>query len=175
MIPIDGPAAQKVIGQLADMFRYTMACSAGGWVTLDDELQFIKNYLAIESARYGDRVRFHIDGTNGTGSVRLPGLTLQPLVENGIKYGLAERVDGGELNIKIQRADANCTVTVSNQFDAGRGVPNLSSEKIFRPGHALANIKERLQLAFGGRASIALKREGDWILSTVVVPVGEQR
>jgi LytS/YehU family sensor histidine kinase len=151
-----------------------MGCSSGGSVTLDDELEFVRNYLAIESARFGDRVRFHIEPANGAGSVRLPGLTLQPIVENGIKYGLAERVSGGELNIQIQHDRTRCIVTVRNQFDSTYGVPDLSPAAVFRSGHALANIRDRLRLAFGNRASIQIQREGDWIASIVVVPMGER-
>lgn len=173
LIPIDPAAAQETIGRLADMFRYTLACSTTELASLDDELAFARNYLLLERARFGERLQVELPESGGLQGVLLPGLTLQPIVENAVRYGVARRIEGGAVRVEIERGDATCDVRVLNQFDPGDGPPNLNPSAIFRNGHALANIRERLSLLFGDRATLCLSVNGDeWVRVTVQVPVG---
>jgi hypothetical protein len=175
LVPIDPKAAQETIGRLADMFRYTLSCSRGELVSLEDELTFARNHLMLERARFGSRLRVELPDSL-TAGVMLPGLTLQPIVENAVRYGIAKRVDGGTVRVEIDRRNGHCSLSVFNQFEPSDGAPNLDAARVFREGHALANIRERLQLLFGDRAGLQLGLNGaDWVQVTVKVPVGESQ
>jgi hypothetical protein len=173
LIPIDPRAAQATIGQLADMFRYTLSCSRSELVSLDEELTFARNYLLLERARFGSRLNVELPDTCEAG-VRLPGLTLQPIVENAVRYGIAKRMEGGMVRVEVDRRNGECNLTVANQFDASEGAPDLKTATVFRPGHALANIRERLHLVFGDRADLQIAVNApEWVRVTVKVPVGD--
>lgn len=174
LIPIDPRAAQATVGQLADMFRYTLSCSRMELAPLDDELTFARNYLLLERARFGDRLRVELPDKAEAG-VKLPGLTLQPLVENAVRHGIAKRMEGGTIRVEVERRNGECSLSVTNQFDASDGTPDLKAATVFRPGHALANIRERLQLVFGDRAELSIAVNApESVTVTVRVPVGDR-
>ncbi|MGI8991186.1 MAG: sensor histidine kinase [Bryobacteraceae bacterium] len=152
LIPTNPGAAQEVIGQLADMFRYTMSCSQGEAVTLEQELSFVATYLKIEKARFSNRLRIELPASHfhQYSDVRLPGLTLQPLVENAIRHGISKRVDGGTVRIGVERNGTSCLVTVTNPCEP-------DDEPAFRPGHALANVRERFA---DGCAALTVGKNG---------------
>ncbi|MDQ6664852.1 MAG: histidine kinase [Acidobacteriota bacterium] len=163
LIPANPAAAQEVIGQLADMFRYTLACSQGQAVTLEQELSFVANYLKIEKARFSNRLRIELPAGSYE-DIRLPGLTLQPLVENAIRHGISKRVDGGTVRIGVERNGAGCLITVTNPCES-------NDEPVFRDGHALANVRERLHLFADGRAALTVAKNGpNSVEAKVAVP-----
>jgi hypothetical protein len=173
LIPIDPRAAQATIGQLADMFRYTLSCSRAELVSLEDEVNFAKNYLLLEQARFGNRLRVEMPEAGEQAGVALPGLTLQPIVENAVRYGVAKRVDGGTVRLEIARSNGQCRLSILNQYDKSEA-PKLDPTTLFRNGHALANIRERLNLMFGARAGLDIALAGyEWVRVTVSVPVGD--
>ncbi len=142
LIPTEAADAQEIVGRLADMFRYTLACSRAEAVTLDQELQFTENYLCIEQARFRERLQVTLPNQEFA-DIHLPGLSLQPLVENAIKYGVAPRVEGGSVEVAVHRNGVSCRVDVMSPKDG---------KVVFRPGHALENVRDRLRL-FGGAKS----------------------
>ena len=145
VIPINPEAAQEMVGRLAEMFRYTLACSRDGQVTLAQELAFVENYLNLEKARFSDRLRVFMPAGQFD-DIHVPGLSLQPLVENAIKHGISKRLEGGEVHVSVHRNGRQCSVEVVNPAE-----PSAQSAEFFREGHALAIVRERLALH---RASI---------------------
>ena len=166
LIPMDQKAALDVVGRLADMFRYTLACSQSQKVTLVQELDFVNNYLMLEQARFSRRLsvtmpkgEFH--------DIVLPGLSLQPLVENAIRYGIAKRIEGGNVEISVHRNGKSCSVDV---FSPADGVP--AGPQFFREGHALANVRDRLQLHAGPQAHVDVADGGpDRVRVSLVLPL----
>ena len=143
LIPISPTAAQEMIGRLADMFRYTLKCSRDEQVTLTQELAFVENYLNLEKARFSDRLRITMpDGQYN--DIRVPGLSLQPLVENAIKHGISKRIEGGEIHVSVHRNGTQCSVEVVNPSE-----PSTPAAQFFREGHALSIVRERLALHSG--------------------------
>ncbi|MCU1261911.1 MAG: histidine kinase internal region [Bryobacterales bacterium] len=151
LIPMDQEAALEVVGRLADMFRYTLACSQAQKVTLAQELEFVGNYLKIEQARFSRRLSVTMPAGEFHDIV-LPGLSLQPLVENAIRHGIAKRVEGGAVEISVHRNGKSCSVDVFS--------PPSATPVFFREGHALANIRDRLQLQAGGAANVDIAQDG---------------
>jgi LytS/YehU family sensor histidine kinase len=171
LISADPVAAQKMIGGLADVFRYTFASSRMEVVPFDRELEFVRDYLSIEKIRYRDRLQFHLPEEGQTDGLALPGLTLQPLVENAIRHGISHRIEGGTIRVDLQPDGDFICISVWNQFDIADGTPNFSESEIFKPGHALANTRDRLRLAFGKDAKIEFSvMNTDWVRVMVFVP-----
>lgn len=183
---LDSRAAKELVGQLAQLFRYTLSCSQCELVTIAQELEFVTNYLLVEQARYRSRLRFEMPSGSAGTVLRVPGLTLQPLVENAIRHGIAKRRDGGTIRIDLERAPTTpdshgsgsepaWILSVANQIPVSEGPPLLDPDQIFRPGHALANTRERLALAFQGRARLEFQREGaEWVKVVLRLPAMQE-
>jgi LytS/YehU family sensor histidine kinase len=169
VIPPEATCAQEIVGRLADMFRYTLACSRARAVTLNQELEFTENYLRLEQARFRERLKVTLPPAD-FGDILLPGLSLQPLVENAIKYGVAQRVEGGSVEVAVHRNGASCRVDVLSPND-GPVEPAL----FFRTGHALENVRQRLKLFAGEAAGVdveegAIEEDARTVRVSLVLP-----
>ncbi len=159
LVEDDPSAARQMIGRLADLFRYTLGCTNADAVTLSEEVQFVRDYLSIEHARF--RRRLHVELPEGIlPDVRIPGLVLQPLVENAIKHGIAPLIDGGSVQIQVQPSASGFRVSVRNTADE-QVLPELAA--MFRPGHALDNVRARLRLFTGEAEPLHVDRGVDWV------------
>jgi two-component system LytT family sensor kinase len=108
--------------------------------------------------------------------VEIPGLTLQPVVENGVRHGISHRLEGGAIRVDLNISGGECRIDVWNQYDSAGESLRLEAGTIFQPGHALANIRERLQLAYGERAGVELSVfSPDWVKATVTIPMNGAR
>ena len=109
----------------------------------------------------------HVGSTKPAGEfhdIVLPGLSLQPLVENAIRHGIAKRVEGGAVEISVHRNGKSCSVDVFS--------PPSATPVFFREGHALANVRDRLQLHAGGAANVDIAQDGASRLRvSLVVPI----
>ncbi len=151
----DPETAEEVLHRLAGLFRYTFKASDAP-VTLNEELQFTKDYLAIERARFGERLEVEWDIDPDSLAVAVPGLLLQPLVENAIGHGIAPRIAGGRVRISSRLVDRTLHLDV---VDDGVGI-NGSQDELVRDGHGLGNVKRRLEAVYGGRGSLSLLKHG---------------
>jgi sensor histidine kinase YesM len=152
----DPEAAEEVVQKLADLFRYTLKASDVDSVSLDDELRFIEGYLSIEQARFGPRLRVVWDVDPDVRSVAIPGLLLQPLVENAVGHGLARVPEGGTVRISARRADGRLDIAVE---DDGAG-PGPDPRTLFREGHGLDNVHQRLRTRYASRAALRIEPVG---------------
>jgi len=163
LIPAEATCAQEIVGRLADMFRYTLACSRADSVTLNQELEFTENYLRLEQARFRERLRVTMPHRDFA-DILLPGLSLQPLVENAIKYGVAQRVEGGSVEVAVHRNGTGCRVDVLSPSDGA-----VQKDRFFRPGHALENVRDRLQLFGGAKSGVDIADEAAQIRVSLVL------
>lgn len=165
LIPQNPDAAQEIVGRLADMFRYTLACSRAEKVTLAQELAFVENYLKLEQARFCQRLQVMLPRERFD-DILLPGLSLQPLVENAVRYGIAQRLDGGTVEVAVHRNGASCSVDV---FSPSAG--EIEAGRFFREGHALANVRDRLRLHAGEKAGVDVEHGSGKVRVSLVVPL----
>jgi hypothetical protein len=98
-IELDPAGAGATADRLAALFRQVLERTDRPTIPLREELAFVESYLGIERARFGDRLRVKIEVAEDLESVGIPPLSLQVLVENGVKHGVAPRVEGGEIRI----------------------------------------------------------------------------
>lgn len=150
--------AEETVEQLAEVFRYTLRRSEQEWVRLEDEIEFLKAYLEVERARFGDRLRTGIRLDDRIKDVRVPGMMVQTLVENAVKHGVANVRGEGVVEIDVAGRDGFVVVEVS---DNGLGID--PSRQAARPGtgYGLSNIRRRLAGYYGSAASLQLTRDDD--------------
>ena len=148
----DVHAAEELLETFADLFRYAFDAADAAPVPLRDEIAFTQGYLRIEHARFGDRLRVAWDVDPASLTVRLPGLILQPLIENSVGHGLAPRARGGRIDVSTAVDGSRLRIDV---VDDGVGLSD-AGERLIRDGHGLGNIARRLEAFYGGRASLAL-------------------
>jgi two-component system sensor histidine kinase AlgZ len=153
------------INRLSSLLRYALAASQGEWVTVADELQFTRDYLALQRLRYGDRLQVRIAGDSGA-VLRADclALLLQPLVENALRHGLDEATEPGTVTIAFATAGRALEVSVANPIVQG-ALPNPGA------GIGLANVRERLRSAYGGAASLAIDKSNGCFVATLRLPM----
>lgn len=158
------PLAQDLITRLANILRYNLHRDAGHTVPLDSELEAASDYLALESARYEDRLRISFAIDPATLSIAVPPMLLQMLVENGIKHGIAALPSGGELLVRSALKDDMLVLQVENSG-------HFEEEKSRLPRLGLNNIRERLRILYAGRAGLELANRDGRVAATVRIPI----
>jgi sensor histidine kinase YesM len=155
----DAPAAQRMIDSLIDYLRASSRNMVLPLVTLAQELESVRGYLAVMQQRLGDRLTVVWRIPAQAGDQLVPPAALQTLVENAIKHGIEPASAGGEIRIEAMPGDGGWLIEVS---DTGAG---FSSPPATRPGAGasdrgtgLANLSERLRLTMGGLAGVGLDR-----------------
>ena len=159
----DPPRAETMTVRLAEVFRHVLDHSARPLTSIRDEIEFLRTYLYIEEARFGDRLRVEIDIAPEVEGEEIPSLILQPLVENALKHGLGPKPGPGRLNITVRPEGDQLWLTVE---DDGMGPSGRPSK-----GLGLANIAERLRTLYQDRASVSLDpRASGGSIATVIIP-----
>lgn len=153
LIDANPAKAEETLHQLSELLRYVLDSSGKDWVPLLEELRFLDKYLAIEQARFGERlaVEKHIDPASE--KVLIPSFILQPLVENAVKHGIEPKINGGTVGIEAHCEGSTCFVSIS---DDG---PGIELEKLFSRGRGLTTVRDRLQLLYQGRASFTIRNQ----------------
>lgn len=158
--------AEQAIENLSDLFRASLAAESS--IALQQELELTRSYIDLESLRLGDRLEVEWSLPEGEPALTLPGLTLQPLVENAIYHGIEPLANGGSIQIEIVPVERNIEISISNpvaQKQLGRQ----------REGNrmALENIRERLDLSFSGEASMQVIETETRYTVKLIIPVAE--
>ena len=145
--------AEAMLLALSTFFRTSLSLDPGANVTLAEEIDLQRMYLDIEKARFPDRLHVEIDVPQELEQARLPALLLQPIVENAIKYGVSKSRKAVVLRIEARHLDDHRMVLeVSNRLKNG-GRDELPVATHEGTGLGLANVCQRLDARFGGRAS----------------------
>jgi signal transduction histidine kinase len=170
LIETDPPRASQMQKNLIALLRASMptmreANANGGVRDLGRELAVIRPYLEILKVRMEERLQTEIDVPEGLLSAEFPPMMIQGLVENAIKHGLEPKAEGGKLTVKAEILHGKLAVTVA---DTGLGFGRAATSGT---GVGLANIRERLQLLHGNRASVTVtKNQPSGTVVTITVP-----
>jgi signal transduction histidine kinase len=160
----DPPRADEMLGHLIQYLRHSLPRTQDEQATLGDELERALAYLEILKIRMGQRLAVQVDIPDNLRGTKLPAMMLQTLVENAIKHGLEPRTAGGTVWIRARPVDDGVAITVA---DDGEGF-NVQSAGT---GIGLKNIRERLQLVFNGKASLAVVANfPSGVAATITVP-----
>ena len=142
--------AREMAQLMADFFRQTLRVAPLDRIPLEQELDLVSRYLAIEKVRFGSRLTVNVTVDDAAKSAAVPPLLLQPLVENAVRHGIASMVDGGNVDVAASKADGMVKIRIENPADPDRA-QNRGE------GIGLANARGRVG-AIAGRFST---READ--------------
>ena len=146
--------AETAIQLLSMHFRNVLSVSEKEWVTLEEELDFLKAYLEILQFRHEDQLEVVYRVDSDCMPIRVPTMLLQPLAENAIRHGFRDKMDRWRIELDIDRLDGYCRIRLT---DNGAGMPRSKMAAIFNgEGHGLKNVSQRLQLYFGDEGQIAV-------------------
>ena len=156
--------AEEIVEDLSDLFRASLAVDEAE-VSLAQEIRLCRQYVDIEKPRLGDRL--HVDWTIDSllDSLRIPALSIQPLVENAIYHGIEPRADGGHVTITGTRSDDGLRLSVSNPLPTAGQQSRRHSHRI-----ALQNIRDRLANLYGEQGRLEIVTEADRFTATLVIP-----
>lgn len=158
----ENPARSKdAITQLSGLLRNTLQFGKLKFVSLQQELDVVRDYLSLESARMEERLRIKWEIDPQSESFEVPPLMLQTLVENCIKHGIARLPEGGDVLIRTSLVENGLNIFLSN---SGKYDASVKPES----GFGLKNSQERLSLLYGGSATLTLRNTGN---NTVVTEV----
>ena len=113
---------------------------------LRDELTFIDNYMAIEMVRFGEKLRFVKEIEASAEDLLIPSMLLQPVIENSIRHGLGNKVDGGTIRVRAWPEGGRLHLLIE---DDGVGIPEARLATLFQQGIGVSNVNERLKVLFG--------------------------
>ncbi|HKF49464.1 MAG TPA: histidine kinase [Terracidiphilus sp.] len=162
MIDEDRARAQEMVTRLAELLRASLRQDECNAIPLAEELATVNAYLELESVRLEERLRIRREISPSTHSALVPPMLLQGLVENALKHGIANVPAGGDVVLRIARAEDQLRIEVEN---TGALQPSI------RTGIGLANARERLRLLYGPSAELSLAESSPGrVRATVLMP-----
>jgi two-component system, LytTR family, sensor kinase len=154
LIQVTPDRALQTLMRLTELLRGVLKRSRGEFTSLGEELDLVDSYLAIEKARFEERLRVSIDVPAELRSLRIPPLLLQPLVENAIKHGITRQKTGGDVNIRAE-LEPGMGLRVFIQ-DTGLGASREELARGRKIGVGISNVERRLRGYYGDQASVAI-------------------
>jgi two-component system LytT family sensor kinase len=165
MVHQEPGTAERMIGGLSHLLRETLQAGAVERVPLEHELRLLDHYVDIQRARFGDRLTITFAVADPVRAAVVPGLLLQPLVENAIKHGIGARSGAGQIGIAASREGDRLVIEIS---DDGRGL----REGAVVEGVGLSNCRARLAALFGSeRVGLTIaNRDGGGAVVRITMP-----
>jgi two-component system, LytTR family, sensor histidine kinase AlgZ len=166
LIQEDPVLAERMVERLSALLRFSLDSNQRRTVPLRQEIKIVIDYLEIEKARFGNRLRYTVDAPPELGMVEVPPLSLQTLVENSVKHAISQRREGGEIRVIARIEGGRLNVEVS---DDG---PGFTAEAI-TAGHGLDNLQARLSVLFDENACLNILRRDGRTVVVISTPVTE--
>jgi signal transduction histidine kinase len=164
----DREGAVRIVEHLSEMLRRTLSRHRANQVSLGEELELVRQYVAIEQARFSDRLRPEFRVPDSLLPAVVPSFALQHLVENAIRHGIARAPDAGLLIVAARRDHDVLEITVT---DDGVGI---DPQAPVPAGHGIDNTRERLRALYGENASLEVVRRAEGgTIATLRVPYRE--
>lgn len=163
-----GERAADVAADLGELLRFALT-ESGDAVSFDAEREIVERYLAIERVRLGDRLRVEWQIQPGARTTQLPALTWQPLVENAIRHGIAQRVTPGTLTVSASRTAHALTLVVDADGPDHQVTP--TPEPFGGLGIGLSTLRRRLALLFDDRATLTMTERPGGTRVELTLPV----
>jgi len=163
----ENKAAVQMTTQLSDLLRRVLAYSDKQEAPLREEIEVLQRYLEIQQTRFADRLKIEIDVDPATLDAKVPSLILQPILENALLHGIAERAANSLVSLRTQRSNGMLKIEVYNDG------PQLPADWQMAKckGVGLSNTHARLQQHYGSRHTFTLANQGaEGVVAKVVIP-----
>ena len=167
LVRTDPRAAETTTENLARILRRTLDRTHRSNCTVDDEIDYLRAWLAVERERYGERLRVDFDVDVAAAELKIPTMTLQPLVENSLKHGIAGKLEGGRVAVRARRENGRLHLEVE---DDGAGFPRDPRE-----GTGLTNLRSRLETIYGAAAELRVERPAAGARVVIELPASGPR
>jgi two-component system sensor histidine kinase AlgZ len=158
--------AEEAVEDLSDLLRASLS-STRDRTSLKEELEVAACYQRIEKLRLGDRLKVRWDTDELPMHAHIPSLTIQPILENAINHGIELLPDGGEVLVTGTRDGHYLQIAVSNPVTPGKARSEDGNKM------AMANIRQRFELAYGTRASVSVDDSNERYTVTLRFPIDE--
>jgi hypothetical protein len=145
-IPREAAGARRMVLNLAEIFRYSLQ-SDKAFVPLAQEMQIVRAYLELEQCRLASQLDVQIEVDDAALQIPIPALSIQPLVENAIKHGVALRIEPGYVRIKAQCRNEELRISVENSASGRTAEAPVT-------GVGLQNVRRRLEICYGAGADL---------------------
>jgi hypothetical protein len=162
-IPREAAAARRMVLNLAEIFRYSLQ-SDKALVPLAQEMQIVRAYLELEQCRLASRLDVQIEVDDAALQIPIPALSIQPLVENAIKHGVALRIEPGYVRIKAQCRNEELRISVENSA-SGRATEAPAT------GVGLQNVRRRLEICYGAGADLRFSPGMEFTTVEIRIPL----
>ncbi len=163
LVDEDPKKAKVAITQLSNILRNTLMMHKNKFITLEEELVLVKDYLELEHIRFEERLNFNFDINPNTLTLNVPPMMVQTLVENGIKHGISKYPEGGSISIITLKNENSFEIEIINTGQLNTSIKSHS-------GVGVENTTNRLELLFGKKASFSLKNLDDKnVISKIII------
>lgn len=163
LVDEDPKKAKIAITQLSNILRNTLMMHKNKFITLEEELVLVKDYLELEHIRFEERLNFNFDIDPNTLTLNVPPMMVQTLVENGIKHGISKYPEGGSISIITLKSENGFKIEIIN-------TGQINIDAISDSGVGVENTTNRLELLFGKKASFSLKNLDDKnVISKIII------
>lgn len=159
---VDPARTEDLLEDLAELFRVALS-DTGASVSLNEEVELARRYLAIEQIRFGSRLTLNWELDEAAGEARVPPLLLQPLVENAVRHGVEPSDSGGSIRVRTRVRRGQAVISIANTVPLGQHRPGN--------GMALGNVRERLRLMHDVSAQFDAQLDGGIYRVSIVVPL----
>lgn len=163
LIHVDPDKAEQAVEDLSELFRASL--KAEGEVSLEEELELCQHYVNIEKFRLGDRLKVEWQLNAIPEQVRIPALTLQPLIENAIYHGVEPRSEPSVVRITVDYNGAEVSIIITNPVAKAAAAPARGNRM------ALNNIRQRLQAHYGETAKLTTHADVEVHTTYVAYPL----
>jgi hypothetical protein len=165
----DPAAARRMCLLLGDFLRGTLHLSSLERISLGQELALVDQFLAIEQVRFGERLRLERAIAPDALSIAIPPLIVQPLAENALRHGVAQRLEGGTVRIEARVEGDELLVAIENPID---GAPK---PRTGRPAVGLDNVRRRLDTGYGRTGQLRVGADAGRFRAEIRLPAVRMR
>jgi len=167
LIEEDPENAKAALTRLSNILRYSLKMERNETVPLEEEIQTVTDYLALEAVRFEERLNYELNIDPRSGKIEIPPMMIQTLVENGIKHGVTKRTEGGKIIVNSKMNGSFLIIQIKNSGQINEQAVRLSK------GFGIDNTKQRLNLLYGEKAIFTIKNESpDVVLAEIKIPIG---
>jgi two-component system, LytTR family, sensor kinase len=162
----DSNRAKRMVTEFSEFLRYSLLNGNSSSIPLREEIEALRNYLAIEKIRFEDKLDVAFDVEASAEEYRLPGFLIHPLVENAIKHGMTNHSAPLKLRLTARAARGSLTVEVANTGKLSNRSPDHNSNST---GIGLQNVRKRLAQLFPERSRFSVYEEDGWIRAVIEI------
>ena len=157
--------AKMAVTQLSNILRNALGMNEKKLINFVEELRMVRDYLDLETVRYEERLQTILDIHPESYRFAVPPLMVQTLVENGIKHGIANLVDGGVLQLTTSVSNDEMKIEIRNSGQYNNGLQDKQA------GYGIANTVQRLKLLYGDKAKFSIfNQDKDFVVAEVIIP-----